>query len=363
MNTNNILVTTTSSIEGMKIIKHIQPISAHIVIGTNIFKDIFGGLTDFFGGKSETYQKGLKLIYNDAIKEIKRSCYKVRGNCVVGLKIDIDEISGKGKSMFMITAVGTAVFAEKNEINTPQSLKQNGEEISVKEIDYLRYKKNITKKANEGNLEFTDYVWNFVTNNQMVEILPYILTKLSKSLTDEDSDFDADGFFEKFKLYLENIPDQIKVKALYSAIITDKNKRAIQYIQTLIKEFNLLDFDQTIKILEADDSYKRKIGLAIATYDKEFYKPSDINGFKKLKKSIESSFPKRGEITIKKRMLSSKEKEVWICECGNSVGIKYKYCPSCLKDIYGFKEYELNRGEVIDDIDNKIELIEELQNK
>ena len=31
-------------------------------------------------------------------------------NAVVGLKIEFDEISGKGKSMFMVTAYGTAVI-------------------------------------------------------------------------------------------------------------------------------------------------------------------------------------------------------------------------------------------------------------
>jgi len=78
----DILVTTTSSIEGMKIIRHLQPISAHIVLGTNLFSDFLGGLTDVFGGKSRSYQKRLNLIYEDAIKEIKYSCYEIGGNCV-----------------------------------------------------------------------------------------------------------------------------------------------------------------------------------------------------------------------------------------------------------------------------------------
>ncbi|RKY61170.1 MAG: hypothetical protein DRP96_03935 [Candidatus Neomarinimicrobiota bacterium] len=34
-------------------------------------------------------------------------------NCIVGFRIDHDEISDKGKSMFMVTATGTAVFINK----------------------------------------------------------------------------------------------------------------------------------------------------------------------------------------------------------------------------------------------------------
>jgi hypothetical protein len=40
-------------------------------------------------------------------------------------------------------------------------------------------------------------------------------------------------------------------------------------------------------------------------------------------------------------LLSSKEKDVWICECGKVIDIAYKYCHSCEKDIYGFRATEL----------------------
>lgn len=51
-NLKDILVITTSSAEGLKIKKHLKPVSAHIVAGTNLFSDFLGGLTDVFGGRS-----------------------------------------------------------------------------------------------------------------------------------------------------------------------------------------------------------------------------------------------------------------------------------------------------------------------
>jgi hypothetical protein len=45
----NMLVTTTSAIEGLKIKKYLQPISAHVVAGTNLFSDIGASLSDIFG--------------------------------------------------------------------------------------------------------------------------------------------------------------------------------------------------------------------------------------------------------------------------------------------------------------------------
>ena len=46
----DILVVTTSSLDGIKIKKYIKPVSAHIVTGTNLFSDFMGGLSDVFGG-------------------------------------------------------------------------------------------------------------------------------------------------------------------------------------------------------------------------------------------------------------------------------------------------------------------------
>lgn len=352
----NILVTTTSSIEGMKIVKHLQPISAHIVLGTNIFSDFFGGLSDVFGGKSGSYQKRLNSIYNDAIDQIKNSCYQIGGNCVLGLKIDIDEISGKGKSMFMITAIGTAVYVE-TETKEKKTIKRIDEKISAEEINILRNKNLILQKANDGTLNLNDKVWNFITENQMEEIFPFLINKLS---TIENYHLDsATEFTEKFKVYIDHLPDDKKREYLYNAILNGKNKGTEQ-ISQLLKEFQLLDYDRTIELIEHTNLEKKKIGLKIATYDKPYYDFEDIECFSKLKQSIESSFGKRGEMTTKKQMLSSKDKEVWECECGKTNSIKNEYCIYCLKDIYGFKEGEINKEKTISYLENKIHLIKDL---
>ncbi len=98
----DVLVITASSTDGLKIKRYLKPVSAHIVAGTNLFSDFFGGLTDVFGGRSQTYQRQLTSLYNEAIERIKIAAYEIGANCIVGLNIDMDEISGKGKSMFML---------------------------------------------------------------------------------------------------------------------------------------------------------------------------------------------------------------------------------------------------------------------
>ena len=345
----DILVTTTSSIEGIKIIRHLQPISAHIVVGTNVFSDFLGGLTDVFGGKSNSYQKRLSSIYEDAIKKIKYSCYEVGGNCVVGLKIDIDEISGKGKSMFMITAIGTAVVAEAEKKNEA-SQERIAEKISVEEVNDLRNKNAIIKKAQEGKLELDNETWNFITSNQMVEILPYLLEK----------DLTVQEFTEKLKIYIDNLPDNKRREYLYSFLAKNHNNNSTSKVSKIIKELYLLDFDKTIELIENEELSIKKIGLYIATFDKSHYDCNDIEGFNRMIKSIKLSFKERGEKSTKKQMLSSKEKEVWICECSKTNNSDIEYCSSCERDIYGFKISELKPQKVITNLEDKINLINEL---
>ena len=57
-------------------------------------------------------------------------------------------------------------------------------------------------------------------------------------------------------------------------------------------------------------------------------------------------------------MLTSKEKEVWVCECGktNEIGV---YCNGCGQDIYGFEENEMKPITANNHIGQTIELISE----
>ena len=142
-NPKDILVITTSATDGLKIKKHLKPVSAHVVAGTNLFSDFLGGFSDVFGGRSNSYQKQLTSLYNEAIERIKYNAHEIGANCVIGLSIDMDEISGKGKSMFMLTAIGTAVVIE-TEAKTKVALTTNEkfENVGIERINNLRQRKN-----------------------------------------------------------------------------------------------------------------------------------------------------------------------------------------------------------------------------
>lgn len=118
---NRIITTITHTLEGWEINEYFPPVSSNVVVGTNIFSDISASLTDFFGGRSGTYEKKLQQLYSQAISAIESKAKAVSANAIVGLKIDIDEVSSKNSQMFMITAYGTPVKVTRLKPNVPES--------------------------------------------------------------------------------------------------------------------------------------------------------------------------------------------------------------------------------------------------
>jgi hypothetical protein len=124
-------------------------------------------------------------------------------------------------------------------------------------------------------------------------------------------------FHKNFISYIDALEEAQRVSLLYDKIETESNQQVALYLSKVIKELNLFDYEKNMSLLSNSDFKKQKIGLRIATYDKSFYDKDDIENLNQNKNFIDSAFKERGEITTKKQLLSSKEKDVWNCECGN----------------------------------------------
>lgn len=109
------IVTTTNSVEGYSIREYLGVVNANVVIGTNLFSDIAASLTDVFGGRSDSYKSKLTTIYGEVMKELIAKAESYHADAIVGLHVDFDEVSGGGKSMFMVSASGTAVCLERTQ--------------------------------------------------------------------------------------------------------------------------------------------------------------------------------------------------------------------------------------------------------
>ena len=103
------IITTTHTIAGYKIERYLGLINANQVLGVNLISDIIASFSDVFGGRSGTYRERLDNLYNDIMNLLEQKAMSLGANAILGVHLDFDEISGKEKSMFMVTAYGTAV--------------------------------------------------------------------------------------------------------------------------------------------------------------------------------------------------------------------------------------------------------------
>ena len=107
----NLILTTTPTLEGKKISRYYGIVSGEAIIGANIFRDIFAGIRDIVGGRSGSYEEVLREAKTNALTEMEENARRLGANGVVGVDLDFETIGGSG-SMLMVTATGTAVFIE-----------------------------------------------------------------------------------------------------------------------------------------------------------------------------------------------------------------------------------------------------------
>lgn len=102
------IVTTTPNVEGKKVIEYKGIVFGEVISGVNFVKDFAAGLSNFFGGRSGSYEGELIQAREAALSEMERRAGALGANAIVGVDIDY-EVLGQSGNMLMVTASGTAV--------------------------------------------------------------------------------------------------------------------------------------------------------------------------------------------------------------------------------------------------------------
>ncbi|WP_349513948.1 heavy metal-binding domain-containing protein [Erythrobacter sp. NFXS35] len=101
-------VTTTPTIEGHPIEEYLGIVTGEVIVGANLFRDMFANIRDIVGGRSGSYERILSDARKQAIEELQAEAAALGGNAVVGIDLDYEVIGNSG-SMLMVSASGTAV--------------------------------------------------------------------------------------------------------------------------------------------------------------------------------------------------------------------------------------------------------------
>jgi uncharacterized protein YbjQ (UPF0145 family) len=99
--------TTTPAIEGKSIISYHGIVVGEAILGANVFRDIFAGITDLIGGRSGAYEEELGKARTIAITEMEDRARAAGGNAVVGVDLDGQRV-GHGGDGGMIRALTSA---------------------------------------------------------------------------------------------------------------------------------------------------------------------------------------------------------------------------------------------------------------
>ncbi len=105
---HDVIVTTTPSIEGRPVQQYCGIVTGEVIVGANLFRDLFANIRDIVGGRSGSYERILRDARTQAIEEIQAEAAQAGANAVIGVDLDYEVIGDTG-SMLMVSASGTAV--------------------------------------------------------------------------------------------------------------------------------------------------------------------------------------------------------------------------------------------------------------
>ena len=99
------IMTTTPSVEGKKVTDYLGIVVGEAIMGANLFRDLFAGITDIIGGRSGAYEGEMAQARETALHDLEAHAADLGANAVIGIDLDYEVIN----NMMMVTASGTAV--------------------------------------------------------------------------------------------------------------------------------------------------------------------------------------------------------------------------------------------------------------
>ncbi len=337
-------VTTGFAIEGWKILDHLGVVASHAVAGTGLVSEFFAGFSDIFGGRSNAYRRQLDFLYRDTVADLHRQARSRGGNWLVGLRIDLDEVSGKGAQMFMITGLATAVRARRLPSSAPE-ISISGEFIESSEITTMAHRLALLKSLQADSSTVSDADWAFLVEHRVQEACLPILGRLSKSY--KESPVDARPLRTKIAAVFSAVPSDFATSLLHDALHTPSLAPAAVDI---ICDCGLGSYRLVAAALASPDFDFRRFALQTLKADQPSYTADSLAEIDSLRSLIPDAFPPRSIRTERKGVLGG-AKQMWQCICGRSNAVDESHCGACFRDEMGFRRDEISPTAAIRKLD------------
>lgn len=331
MRTSERNVTTGGAIDGWAIDQHLGLVTAHVVAGTGIGADIFAGFSDFFGGRSGAYKKQLESLQAEAIRELLLKARQRKGNWIVGLRVEMDSISGKGKQMFMVTAYGTAVNARPtSKLDTEPTTKN----VSPEELDSAAQRIKLLRLCeNKDPSLLNEENFQRLIELRLPEAMTLVLESARHSTEDERGMQRAVEFFDA-------LDPGMASDFLYDHLLGSVRENADAALM-VIRAIGSCRLDLVESALRDGDVIARVMALQSLRCHQQTYDISHIDAIDRIQELLSNSPWPKAQSESKARKLG-RNKTVWQCACGspNEHG-RTVYCLNCGRDRAGFKSEQM----------------------
>jgi len=99
------IMTTTPSIEDKKVTDYLDIVVGEAIMGAQMFRDPFAGITGIIGGRSGACEGEMATGRITALRELESHAAELGANGLIGVDLDCEVID----NMMMVTASGTVV--------------------------------------------------------------------------------------------------------------------------------------------------------------------------------------------------------------------------------------------------------------
>lgn len=332
------LVVTTNTIDGGRITRYIDAVCASTVVGTNVFSDFAASFTDFFGGRSGTYKRKLEAIHEEARKELEGKASRMGANAIVGYRVDFDEISGKDKSMLMVSVSGTACVVDYDSKGGASRIEQVGRFAVEEELEKMR----AVDRLKAGRLLQDDdlQLLSRLRPKEAVRPLVGLYLQYGKDPSDKTAQ-EAAGVLSAY-------PFEEAGEELYAAYEESGHS---PLVCGLISGCGFFDARSVLEVCRRDvHAGIRLLDAGRSSYDRE-----ELGRMKEICAFLDS-LPDTGRIEKVKAGLLKKEEEMFVCQNGHKSKRDSEFCEnaSCCVNIKGLTPKEV---ETVERFKKRVEVI------
>ena len=350
----NILITTSDNFTSSEIKAQYGVVDSQIVVGANLFRDVFSSFRDVFGGETKGYKKDIDKMKKAALDSIKEQAKDYGANAIISLRLDLDEVSGGGKSMFMLNAYGSAVELSQEAITNQEETTQN-KKISIDEIDFFKTRKSLEKDV----LEEEPQAIFAPRNNYLDKISEFDLW--NKNVTEKilnNNTLLPSHTRDDFQKHINNINPRILESYLEENLDQMKSTLWVEICISL-ENNNWFNYDFLENYLKHENHIKRFRALQLCTIERDFYRKEEIQSLTSLAEIIKNEFDENFPTEVKSSMMT--KKEVYVCpKCltENDMGTN---C-SCGANEYGLFPKDLTPTKISEELNSTANAIKKIIN-